>query len=133
MEDYIYQLKKYRSTNSKNCIIGHLNINSIRYKFDAIQCLIQGGLLDIFALSESKLDESLPLVQFKVNDFSLHRKDRNKHGGGILLYMRSDIPRRCRYDLEPETSHGIEIMVIETRLYQAEKWFLVDISPKIII
>ena len=127
VEDYICQLKKYRSTNPKNCIIGHLNINSIRYKFDAVQCLLQGGLLDIFAISESKLDESFPLPQFKVNDFSLHRKDRNKHGGGILLYMRCDIPHRRRYDLEPETSHGIEIMFFETRLYQAEKWFLVSL------
>ena len=25
VEDYIYQLKIYRSTNPKNCIIGHLN------------------------------------------------------------------------------------------------------------
>ena len=127
MKDYINQLKKYRSTNPKNCIIGHLNINSIRYKFDAARCLLKGGLLDIFAISESKLDESFPLAQFKMNDFSLHQKDRNKHGGGILLYMRSDIPHRRRYDLEPQTSHGIEIMVIETRLYQAEKWFLVSL------
>ena len=127
VEDYIYQLKKYRNTNPKNCIIGHLNMNSIRYKFDAVQCLLQGGLLDIFAISEPKLDESFPLAQFKVNDFSLHRKDRNKHGGGILFFMRSDIPHRRRYDLEPETSHGIEIMVIETRLYEAQKWFLVSL------
>ena len=34
-----------------------------------VQCLLQGGLLDIFAISESKLDESFPLAQLKVNDF----------------------------------------------------------------
>ena len=133
VEDYLYHLKKYRSTNPRNCIIGHLNINSIRYKFEAVQSLLHGGLLDIFAISESKLDESFPFAQFKVTDFSLHRKDRDKHGGGILLYMRSDIPHRRRYDLEPETPHGIEIMIIETRLYRAEKWFLVSVykPPKI--
>ena len=117
----------------RHFIIGHLNINSIRYKFEAVQSLLHGGLLDIFAISESKLDESFPFAQFKVTDFSLHRKDRDKHGGGILLYMRSDIPHRRRYHLEPETPHGIEIMIIETRLYRAEKWFLVSVykPPKI--
>ena len=30
VEDYLYHLKKYRSINARNYIIGHLNINSIR-------------------------------------------------------------------------------------------------------
>ena len=80
-----------------------------------------------------KFDESFPFAQFKVTDFSLHRKDRDRHGGRISLYMRSDIPHRRQYDLEPETPHGIEFMIIETRLYRAEKWFLVSVykPPKI--
>ena len=53
-------------------------------------------------------------------------EDRDRNGCGILLYMYSDIPHRRRYDLEPETLHGIEIMIIETRLYKAVKWFLVS-------
>ena len=77
----------------------------------------------IYLISESKLDESFPSAQFKVTDFSLHRRDRDRHGGGLLLYIRSDIPHRRRYDLEPEISHGIEIMIIETRLYKAENGF----------
>ena len=93
--------------------------------------------MDIFALSESKIDESFPNAQFIVNDFSLHRKDRNRFGGGILLYMRSDIPHRRRYDLElnSQVSHGVEIMIIETRLYKMEKWFVVIIykPPRVTI
>ena len=56
--DYIYHLKRYRTENPKNCIIGHLNINSIRNKFEAVECILNDGLIDIFALSESKIDES---------------------------------------------------------------------------
>ena len=133
VKDYIYRLKKYRSTNLRNCIIGHLNINSIRYKYQAVRSLLHGDLLDIFAISESKLDESFPFAQFKVTDFSLHRKYRDRHGDGILLYKRSDIPHRRRYDLEPETPHDIDIVIIETRLYRADKWVLVSVyqPPKI--
>ena len=57
MIDYIYQLKRYRTDNPKNCIIGHLNINSIRNKVEAVECVLNDGLIDIFALSESKIDE----------------------------------------------------------------------------
>ena len=92
-----------------------MNINSIRNKSKLLNVL-NDGLMDIFELSESKIDESFPNAQFIVNDFSLHRKDRNRFGGGILLYMRSDIPHRRRYDLElnSQISRGVEIMIIET-------------------
>ena len=68
--------------NPRNCIIGHLSINSIRNKFDAVDCVLNEGLLDIFAISESKLDDSFPLSRFSVIDFSIHWKDRNEYGGG---------------------------------------------------
>ena len=53
LTDYISNLKLYRKDNPKNCIIGHLNINSIRNKFEAVECILKDGLIDIFALSES--------------------------------------------------------------------------------
>ena len=92
-------------------------------------------MADIFAISETKLDDSFPLSQFSVTDFSIHRKDRNRHGGGIMLYVRSNIPHRRRIDLEPEPIKccGTEMMVIETRLYKTEKWFIVVLykPPKV--
>ena len=122
---YLNHMKDYRIKNAKNCIIGHLNVNSIRNKFDAIEYILSEGLVDIFAISESKLDESFPLSQFSVTDFSNHRKDRNRHGGGLMIYVRSDILHRRRLDLEPSTlnSYENEVLVIETRPYKAEKWF----------
>ena len=80
MGDYLCHAKKYRYTNPRNSIIGHLNINSIRDKFDAVECILSEGLADIFAISERKLNDSFPLSQFSVTDFSIHRKDRNRHG-----------------------------------------------------
>ena len=64
-----------------------------------------------------------------MNGLSLRRKDRNRFGGGLRLYIRSDIPHRRRCDLEPngQIAHGIEIMVIEARLYKMEKWLLLII------
>ena len=56
--DYLHHAQKYRINHPRNCIIGHLNINSIRNKFDAVACILNEGLLDVFAISESKLDDS---------------------------------------------------------------------------
>ena len=72
--DYLHCAPKNRLNNPRNCIIGHLNINSIRNKFDAVECSLNEGLLDIFAISESKLDDSFPLSQFSVTDFSIKQK-----------------------------------------------------------
>ena len=46
-------------------------------------------------ISETKLDESFPTSQFMINGFSApFRLDRNDKGGGIILYIREDIPSR---------------------------------------
>ena len=44
-------------------IEGFLNINSPSNKFEALQCVIDRNL-DIILLSETKLDDSFPSVQF---------------------------------------------------------------------
>ena len=47
---------------------------------------------DILMITETKLDDSFPVSQFDIDGFSTpFRLDRNKNGGGILLYIRSYI------------------------------------------
>ena len=41
----------YTQNHTRNCIIGHLDINSTRNKFDAVECILNEGLLDVFAIS----------------------------------------------------------------------------------
>ena len=118
--------KKYRSTNLRNCIIGHLNINRIRYKFVAVQSFSHGDLLNVFVISESKLDASLPYAQFKVTDVLLHRKHMDSYGGGIVPYMISDLPHRHRWDPELVYSlclqaHSCEFAEPEQRSYRTPK------------
>ena len=50
---------------------------------------------DILMISETKLDPSFPTGQFHIHGFSEpYRFDRNSNGGGILLYIREDIPSK---------------------------------------
>ena len=48
--------------------------------------------INIFMDTKTKLDNSFPVSQFNVKGFSSpFRLDRNKNGGGIILYIRSYI------------------------------------------
>ena len=50
-------LKILKMANINRLVIGHLNINSIRNKFEASSSLIRGNI-DICVISETKIDES---------------------------------------------------------------------------
>ena len=46
-------------------------------------------------ISKTKTDEGFPLGQFKINGFNApFRLDRNSNGGGIMLFVREDIPAK---------------------------------------
>ena len=79
-------LKFYRSKFPKKLIIGHININSIRNKFEILKSMLS-EVLDVLMITETKLDDSFPEQQFHIEGFNIpFRLDRNRHGGG-LLYM----------------------------------------------
>ena len=57
--------------------------------------IIYNEYTDIFMLAESKLDDSFPLGQFLIDGFyAPFRFDCDKSVGGIMLYIRKDIPDR---------------------------------------
>ena len=73
-------------------MIGLLNINSFASKFDSFKTIISGKV-DVVIIVETKLDDSYPTSQFYMHGYSKpFRGDRNKYGGGILIYIRDDIP-----------------------------------------
>ena len=49
-------------------ILGHPNINSIRNKIDRLKFVIDNKT-DIFLMSETKLDDLFPAVQFLIEGF----------------------------------------------------------------
>ena len=69
-ENPISILQEIRNTNIRKIIIGHLNVNSLRNKFDALKSIIKDNI-DIFVISETKLDESFPMGQFEIDGFPL--------------------------------------------------------------
>ena len=61
--------------------------------------------LDILMISETKIDETFADSQFLIDDFSVpYRLERTAKAGGILLYLREDIPSK-RIKISHLTSH----------------------------
>ena len=103
LQDDMLVLKNLRVSYPNNIIIGHLNINSIRNKFEMLSLSVT-QYVEILMLSETKLDSTFLSTQFLINGFSIpHRLDRNIKGGGILLYVRDKIIVLAlnRYSLRP--------------------------------
>ena len=91
MPDISIQLRNYRVRNVGKLIFATLNINSIRNKIEELKSLITGNI-DVLVVIETKLDDSFPTAQFYIDGYSApYRLDRNRHGGGILIYVREDI------------------------------------------
>ena len=84
-------LKLLRLRNIGQVIVGYLNINSVRNKLDALREIISQNL-DILMIAETTIDASFPTGQFTIEGFAtLFRLDRNANGGGLLVYVQSDI------------------------------------------
>ena len=81
-----------RIKNANRLIFGHLNISSLRNKFEILEKIIKDKI-DIFLISKSNFDSSFPSGQFIIKGCSKpFRLDRNQNGEGLLLYVREDIP-----------------------------------------
>ena len=113
-------LHKVRIENPSGIIFGQININSIRNKFDLLMNIIKNEV-DILIISETKIDNSFPISQFTMTGYSIpFRLDRTSHGGGILLFVREDIPRKIiKTDCDPD----FEGIFVEINL-RKKKWLL---------
>ena len=104
--------------NLNRVILAQLNINSIQSKFDLLAEGIKGKV-DVYMMSETKIDETFPSRQFFIKGFTPpYRLDWKCHGGGILVYIREDIPSKL---IEMKSSS--ESISIELKL-RRKKWLV---------
>ena len=90
--DSLSEIKSLRLRNINKVIIGNINIKVFPDKFERLKELVMK--YNALVITETKLDNSFPTSQFLEKDFAEpFRLDRNRNGGGIMIYIRDDIPR----------------------------------------
>ena len=84
----------------KKCLlIAHFNICSVRNTIHEICCLVQSNNIHVLAISETHLDSSFEDAEISIHGYNLFRRDRNRNGGGVAVYIQSHIPAKQRKDL----------------------------------
>ena len=113
-------LKRIKVSNVNRLIIGQLNINSLRNKIEALKLIMMHNI-DILIITETKLNETFPNAQFHIDGYAPpFRVDRSKNGGGIIIYVREDIPAK---KLEHPSLINFEGIFIEIKL-KNRKWLV---------
>ena len=77
-----------------------ININSLlkHVHIDELRVILGKHPLDILAINESKIDESISDNEIKVPGYVLCRRDRNRNGRGVVLYIRECFSFIFRFD-----------------------------------
>ena len=104
-------------------MIAHLNINSLRSKFEQLASLMKGNI-DILVMSETKIDDSFPTQQFIIEGYARrYRRDGNKEGGGVLNYVRVDLGSKELHGINRSLDFDFEGIFFEINLRKC-KWLV---------
>lgn len=68
------------------------NARGIYSKSKDLQGLLEADQMDVIAITETFLDEKILDSEILSGPFSMFRRDRDRHGGGVMLIIRNNIP-----------------------------------------
>ncbi len=124
--DLFVELSNIRKKNPRNFIVTHININSLQHKFDELSIILSSRLVDCLCVSETKFNDSHLSERYKVPNYHMFRKDNNQDGGGgLVCYLRSDIPA---YDVKPDCGpmEGLQVNCVMDKM----KWSILCLYKK---
>ena len=75
----------------KGLKFAHLNVVSLIKNFEEIKLFLEVNDIDILALNETRLDETVFDSEITIPLYKLIRKDRNKQGGGVAIYFKNSL------------------------------------------
>ena len=90
----------YKVFNKRGLHFIHINTRSLIPKLDEIRIIAHKTRAACICLTETWLDDSVPDAEVHIDKYLIQRRDRNRHGGGVLIYIRSDLSFNKRSDLD---------------------------------
>jgi len=91
-------------------VLAHNNTTNL----DEIELLAAEYNFTVVYLTETWLDNPIDNVTVQLNGYAdLFRMDRNRHGGGVLAYVKNDISCVHRFDFE---SDNVEVLWLGLRI-----------------
>ena len=102
----------------KGMVMACLNINSLLAHIDELSIYISSRKIDILCINETKLDHTINDREVCLPGFEIVRRDRKvngRNGGGVCLYIRSNINYKVRYDLQSEILENLIVEITKPR------------------
>ena len=94
----------------------HLNINSLLPKIDELRNIAKLSNGAVIGIGESKLDDSVLSSEIHIDNYNTLRCDRNRHGGGVVCYIRNDLSYDVKSFFPPEIENiFFEILLPNTK------------------
>ena len=84
------------------------NTRSILPKFDGLCSELEIHKPDIICLVESWLSDEVLDSEISLTNYQLYRLDRNRHGGGIIIYTHNNLTT----ELVTKGPHNLEFMAV---------------------
>jgi hypothetical protein len=81
----------------------NLNVRSLLPKIDEVRYILHKTDIDILGVNETWLDSSIEDNIISIDGFNLFRHDRDRHGGGVCIYVRDTL--QCK---RITNTHNIE-------------------------
>ena len=81
-------IRKFEQLSDKGFKFCHLNIASLLKNIDEVRLFTNANNVDVFALNETRLDDSVSESEISVPMYNVVRKDRDRMGGGVAIYAR---------------------------------------------
>ena len=131
--DPLTKEKKTRSssnaTNKNNFVSGlkfvSMKINSIRVKKLELLAFLDFQQPHDVAIQETKNDSSVATSELfpETCSYSLYRKERNLHGGGVMLLVHKDIQHMTITELEKKTRSQFGLRCLQTKPHYVASWY----------
>ena len=81
----------YKCFEKKGLHFIHLNVRSLLPKLDELRILARETKPACFCITETWLDDTVSDSENQIENYNVRRRDRNRRGGGVCVYVRSDL------------------------------------------
>ena len=96
--------------------IASLNITSLPKHIDELRIAMKNNEIDVLAINESRMDNSIAPEMVTVHGYKWVSKDRNRFGGGVGFYVRNTINFCLRHDLNVDDIEILTNEIIKNRV-----------------
>ena len=105
-----------KSFRKHGTYFAHLYIRTLFPNIDQVKLLLIGNDFDVLALNETRLCDSVNDIHVSVDKYAIYRKDRNRQGGGVLIYINENrFQHTIRSDLMSENIELVAVEINQTR------------------